>query len=243
LEVHNLAGFLILPFHLMVTLTGLTILWSIFMPADVQFLPAGGPTLSVLSDLHFAQFGSVAVRWLYFVLGLAASAMIATGLILWTSKRRKSSADSWDYVVVESLNVATVAGLLVAIGAFFWANRLLPLALIGRSHWEVRCFFFVWALCLLYSFLRCGSLFAWRNLLYVAAFLFGLLPLLNGFATNSDLLVTASRGQWALAGVDLTALLVGTLLGWTARCVGQAARVTSGSQTVALVPGTGSEHI
>ncbi|HEY7533589.1 MAG TPA: PepSY-associated TM helix domain-containing protein, partial [Nitrospiraceae bacterium] len=44
LEVHNLAGFLILPFHLMVTLTGLTILWSIFMPADVQFLPAGGPT-------------------------------------------------------------------------------------------------------------------------------------------------------------------------------------------------------
>ena len=33
------------------------------------------------------------------------------------------------YRIVEVLNTATVAGLLMAVAAFFWANRLLPLAL------------------------------------------------------------------------------------------------------------------
>ena len=64
------------------------------------------------------------------------------------------------YRVVEALNVATVAGLLVAIAAFFWANRVLPLALIDRSLWEVRGFFIIWCCCLAHSLLRGGSIFA-----------------------------------------------------------------------------------
>jgi hypothetical protein len=50
-----------------------------------------------------------------------------------------------------------------------------------------------------------------------------LLPLLNGLMTNSHLLMTLSKGQWALAGFDLTALAAGLLLGWTARRVGKVA--------------------
>jgi len=55
------------------------------------------------------------------------------------------------YRIVEVLNTATVAGLLMAVAAFFWANRLLPLALPDRSHWEIRCFFIVWGLWLVHS--------------------------------------------------------------------------------------------
>ena len=225
LDAHNMSGILVLPFHLLMTVTGLLILWSIFMPGELQFLSGGGLVLSVLSDLHFVQFGGAAMRWLYFVMGLAASVMIATGLLLWTNKRRKYYADGsgvLSYRLVESLNVASVAGLLVSIAAFFWANRLLPMALIGRSVWEVRCFFVVWCFCLVHSLLRRGSTAAWSEQLYVAALLLGTLPLLNVWTTNSHLLMTVPKGQWALASIDLTALAAGLLLVWTARRLGHA---------------------
>ena len=227
LDAHNLTGIVVFPFHLMITFTGLMIFWSIYVPTDLQFLSGGDSTLSLLSDLHFAQFGSAALRWLYFLMGLAASVMIATGLVLWSNKRRKHHIERpgiTRYRVVEVLNVATVAGLPVAIAAYFWANRILPLALVDRPLWETRCFFILWCCCLAHSLLRGGSIFAWRDQLYAAAVLFALLPLLNGLMTDGHLLMTVPKGEWAVAAFDLTALTAGLLLGWAARRIGQVAR-------------------
>ncbi|WP_447599409.1 hypothetical protein [Nitrospira sp. Nam80] len=120
--------------------------------------------------------------------------------------------------------MATVGGLLVAIAVFFWVNRLLPMPLFDRSLWEIRCFFVAWVLCLVHSLSRAGSLLAWKQQLYGAAVLLGSLPLLNGLTTKSHLLMTVPRGQWALAGLDLTALTAGALLAATARRIGRAAR-------------------
>lgn len=236
LDVHNVTGIVVLPFPLMIAVTGLMLCWSIAMPPALQFLTGGDRTLSVLSDLHYAQFGSATLRWLYFVMGLATSAMIATGLVLWTTKRRATLAERSPAArsrLVESLNVATVTGLLVAIAAFFWANRLLPLALPARALWEVRCLFLVWLLCLVHSLLRRGSRMAWTEQLYGAACLLGLLPLLNGLTTQSHLLVTVPNGQWAMAGVDLTAMAAGGVLGWMAR---RFSRAGLDSVTSPLVP-------
>lgn len=227
LDAHNLTGILIIPFHLMIAVTGLTLFWSIYMPVDVPLLRNSAGILPLLSDLHFAQFGGNTMRWLYFIMGLAATVMIATGLVLWTTKRRRtqsSYSSQSGYRIVEVLNVATVAGVLVAVAAFFWANRLLPLALPERSLWEIRCFFIVWSLCLLHSLLRRGSIKAWREQLYGSACLLGFLPLLNGLTTNSHLLATVPKAQWAIAGVDLTGLTVGALLGWTVRRVERSTR-------------------
>ena len=227
LNLHHMTGLLVIPFHVVVTVTGLMMLWPRFMPRELHVLSPDGSTLSMLSTIHLVQFGGVAMRWLYFAMGLAASAMIATGLVLWTSKRRRyhvAGSRAIGHHLVESLNVGTVAGLPVSIAAFFWANRLLPIAVFERSRWEVRCFVAVWCLCFAHSVLRKGSLSAWRDQLYVAAALFGLLPLLNALTTNSHLLVTGSKAEWALAGVDLTALAIGGLLGWIARRVGESQR-------------------
>lgn len=223
LDVHNLTGILIIPFHLMIVATGLVIFWSMYMPVNIPLLRENEGILSLLSMLHFAQFGGNRMRWLYFLMGLAATVMIATGLVLWTSKRQKPHAGHSSragYHLVGVLNVATVAGLLVAVAAFLWANRLLPMAMTDRSLWEIRCFFLVWSLCLLHSVFRRGSIRAWKEQLYGSAFLLGFLPLLNGLTTNSHLLMTVPRGQWAMAGVDMIGLAVGALLGLTARRIG-----------------------
>jgi uncharacterized iron-regulated membrane protein len=217
---HNLIGTMAFPFALMITLTGLMISWSIYMPMELQPFSDRGSVLPLLSRLHFVQFGSATVSWLYFLMGLTASAMIATGLVLWTNKRRNFASERSSLIpirFIESLNIATVAGLLISLAAFFWINRLLPLALIERSFWEIRCFFFIWCVSLVHSFLRGRSIIAWKEQLYAASLLLGFLPVLNMVATSSHLLTTIPNGQWAVAGVDLTAMAMGLLLGWIAR--------------------------
>jgi hypothetical protein len=191
-------------------------------------------TQSVLSGLHFVQFGGAPVRWLYYGMGLAASAMIATGLVLWVIKRqgRHAATSAMGYRLVEGLNVGAVAGLLVATAAYFWANRLLPPDLAQRDFWELRMFFGMWTLCLGHAMLsefllRRASLTTWTTQLVLAAVLFGLLPILNALTTESHLLVTVTQGQWDLAGVDLTALMGGLILGWTAWRLHHPARFSS----------------
>lgn len=224
-NAHHLRGMLVIPFHLMIAVTGLTLLWSIYMPVDIPLFREREGILPLFSVLHFAQFDGTPMRWLYFVMGLSATVMIGTGLVVWTSKRQRSQK-GWSHPiphrVVEVLNVATMAGLLVAVGAFFWANRLLPMGLPERSRWEICCFFIAWALCFIHGLCRQGSNMAWKDQLYVAAFLLGFLPLLNGLTTWSHLFVSVPMGQWAVAGVDLTGLTFGLLVGLAARRVGKA---------------------
>lgn len=328
LDAHNVTGVLVLPFHLMITLTGLVIFWSIYMPAGIQMQYDGNMegfwaeaesfneperanqkaplvslrdlerqarpywqggqtrsivvshpgdrhalvhiyrrsddrlslyndrvsfdgvsgeiqtvwinskpaymTQSVLSGLHFVQFGGATMRWLYFGMGLASSAMIATGLVLWVVKRqgRHTAMDGVGYRLVEGFNVAAVAGLLVATAAFFWANRLLPAELPGRELRELQMFFTAWILCLGYALLKknfrqCPSLRIWTIQLSIAAMLFGLLPIVNAITTESHLLQALSQGQWEVAGFDLSFLVSGLGLAWTARRLDQSARASS----------------
>src|SRR5690606_41485603 len=83
-----------------------------------------------------ARFADPMLRWEYFAAGLASSAMIATGLTLWIIKRRRRFTDQtripFGHWLVERLNLAAIVGLPIAMAAYFWPNRLLPLAVATR---------------------------------------------------------------------------------------------------------------
>ncbi|WP_163274466.1 PepSY domain-containing protein, partial [Enterobacter hormaechei] len=102
-------------------------------------------TQGVLYGLHLGRFADAALRWLYFIVSLAGTAMVGTGLVLWTVKRRTQLPDLqrpyFGFRLVERLNIATIAGLSVAMAAYLWANRLLPASRDGRAAWEVHVFF------------------------------------------------------------------------------------------------------
>lgn len=184
-------------------------------------------TYSILIGLHYLWFDHDAIRWLYFCMSLAATVMIATGLQLWIIKRRERHAEyPLGYRIVESLNMAVVAGLLVATAVFFMANRLLPVAVPDRAGWEMSSFFLAWGLCATHSFVRARAQQAWRQQLSMAATLFVLIPVCNLATTDSHLFVTLATRNWRLASVDLACLLAGLLLGWTAWRVGRRAEQT-----------------
>lgn len=170
--------------------------------------------------LHVGHFAGPTLRWLYFIFGIAGTAMIGTGLVMWLGKRQLKHAASGvlplELRLVQMLNVASMAGLMVAVAGFFWANRLLPQGMAERADWEVGVFFLIWGLSLLHAPLRNGMK-AWREQLTLGALLFTGLPLLDLLTGNGGYLLDAIRqGHWTLPAFDLTALGAGLFLGWAA---------------------------
>ncbi|MBD9482123.1 PepSY domain-containing protein [Pseudomonas sp. PDM14] len=166
-------------------------------------------TQRVMSGLHFAQFGGYPMRWLYFVCGLVSSAMIATGLVLFTVKRRRRpDADgpvaARMYALAEPINIAVIAGLCIACVGMLWANRLLPVELAQRGDWEIRVFFALWLLSLAHAWLRPYKA-AWREQLGLGAALCIGLPVLGA--------VTGGEGQTRLL-LELTSVALGACLAW-----------------------------
>lgn len=175
-----------------------------------------------LLGLHEGSFASPVVRWLYVLSGLLGTAMIATGLVLWTVKRRpkqiKAGKMSFGHNLVEHLNIAMIAGLPLAIAVYFWANRLISATWADRAAWEVHSLYMTLALCLIYAYCRPIAR-AWFELLCLAAAAYLLLPVLNAFTTERHLLATVLHGDYALASVDFGFILFGSLLAWAAYAV------------------------
>ncbi|WP_229505244.1 PepSY-associated TM helix domain-containing protein [Massilia mucilaginosa] len=183
---------------------------------------AASLTRLAMGSLHMASFGGLAIRWLYFVCGLAGTAMMATGAILFMVKRRNKhgaefgTATARVYRLVEGVNVAAIAGLAIACAAYLWANRLLPPDLDQRAGWELRVFFGAWLAALAHGLLRAPAR-AWREQLWALACLCALLPPLNWITTGDHLVAQiGGRADWESAGVELAALVAGALAAWAA---------------------------
>jgi uncharacterized iron-regulated membrane protein len=171
-------------------------------------------TRGVLYALHLGRFGDTATRWLYFLVSLAGTAMVGTGLVLWTvARRQKLAATDRPHAgmrLVERLNVAGIAGLAVAMAVFLWANRLLPAGLPARADWEIHAFFIAWAIALVHAGLR-PTKRAWIEQLWATAVLLALLPVLNAATTERPFWHSVTVGDWVFVGMDLVCLALGVL--------------------------------
>nr|WP_233238247.1 PepSY-associated TM helix domain-containing protein [Bordetella sp. LUAb4] len=160
----------------------------------------------VMYALHLGRFSDLQLRWLYFIVSLAGTAMVGTGLVMWTVKRRQQLPDPqrpyFGFRLVERLNIAAIAGLSIAMAAYLWANRLLPTDLAARGAAEVNVFFGVWGATLLYAMARPARR-AWIELLWVGAAVLALLPVLNAVTTARPFWHSVAVGDWVFAGVDL----------------------------------------
>lgn len=175
------------------------------MPPE-QFTP-GVAFLRGLQSLHYGNFGAATVQWLYFVLGLAGAFLFYSGNLLWIEARRKrrSVAQPRRTRFVAGLTIGVCIGCMAGVSAMLVANKLLPAALAQRELWEVRSYYAVFFLSMAWAFLRAPARAA-HELLMLCAVLTAAVPVVNAWATENPLWLTALRGQWAIFGVDATAL-------------------------------------
>ena len=180
---------------------------------------ATAKVLETLTGLHKGHFAWPYLRALYVACGLAGTALVGTGLVYWSAKRkaRAANAESLRIALVDRITLATVIGLPIGLAAYFWANRLLPTDMTNRGEWEIHVMFIAWGLAFLYASLRSHNR-AWLELCALAAAAYSFIPVLNALTTDRHLGVTIPAGDWVLAGFDLAAFAIGafflTLAKW-----------------------------
>ncbi len=185
--------------------------------AQGQAFPVDNPPgpLAKLHDifygLHILRFAAPPLRALFFFLGLLGTALVATGLLMWTVKRRKrqesltgAGGAGFGYRLVERLNIATIVGFPLSLVTIFWANRLLPIGLEARGDREVMVVFITWGLTFVHALAR-PAVKGWKEQLAVAALLCGLLPFLD---------VLTTPGASTRLGFNLAMLTFGGIFTW-----------------------------
>lgn len=177
--------------------------------------PSGNTFRSILTGLHTALFADIYFRWVFFFMGILGTYMIASGLVLWT-KKRKNKKDTLSYKLVDSLNAATIVGLCSAIGAYFIANRIIPIGIEDRIAYEINSLFLVWLFTFIVA-LKSEYLNRWKIQFYIAGYIFLLIPVLNFFYTSKNIFATIWHGDITLVVVDLLFIFVGLLFIYLAK--------------------------
>lgn len=169
----------------------------------------------VLRSLHEGLFASTSLRWLYFLTGVLGTAMIASGMVLWSVKRRskakKEGGGSFGYRFTEGLNLACLLGLPAGIAVYLLANRLIPLGLEARAAMEINALFMTWGIftfiAVIMSVLKKADL-AWVNLVFLSGIFYAAVPIVNALTTEHNLLISILRKDWVFVGVDSICILI-----------------------------------
>lgn len=178
----------------------------------------GGAVAAVhhtLYGLHLARFAGLPLRWLFFAAGLAGTAMIATGLVLWSVKRRPKTGAAGrgrGHRLVDALNIGCLVGLPAAIAGQFLANRLLPADIAGRAVLEPAAFYLVWLAFLLAGAWRSDGP-GWMRALVAAALLWAVVPVADVLVTGRDPLGALAAGDRVFWGLQLACLIMALALG------------------------------
>jgi uncharacterized iron-regulated membrane protein len=167
--------------------------------------------------LHFATFGGMALKVLFFLLAVASCAVILTGNLTWLEIRR--TQDRAVVTVLSRLTAGVATGLLPATALLFLADRWVPAAVGSPDWWADMVLFGSWGLAVCYALARRNVARTHRSLLVAGGVLALLLPLANGLTTGDWLWVAWSAGQWAVLGVDIGAVLCGGAALGTAACL------------------------
>ena len=176
-------------------------------------LKPAAKTFTTMVGLHEAHFAGPALRILFFLCGLAGSAMVATGLLLWSVARLPKTAGAAPHPglrLVQGLNVATIAGLPAAIAGYLLANRILPVGMPDRALWEIRGFFAVWVLIAGIGLLR-PQRRAWPEALKTAAALYAGACAADGWRLQRDF-AAGDPVEPLFLGIDLVLLALAALL-------------------------------
>ncbi len=195
--------------------------------------PSGAATATegTMIGLHAGRFASPWLRALYFMSGLAGCIMVASGLILWTVKRRAKLPDPdrphFGFRLVEKLNIAAIAGLPFGMAVYFLANRLLPLGIADRSDQEIDTMFIAWGAVAVWALAR-PARNAWLETLSATALAFASVPVVNALTTDRGFFTSLAAGDSVFAVFDGAMILIAAGFGWAALKAARRGRAQGG---------------
>ncbi|MCA9639115.1 MAG: PepSY domain-containing protein, partial [Myxococcales bacterium] len=188
---------------------------------------SAGATRGWVQTLHYAEFGGLPLKFLYFALALASCGAFLTGNWVWLSRREKRESSRGNRAL-RRLTLGIGAGTWVALGAMFLSSRLLPLSLSGRGKWEEASFFISLLVCVIWALVARELQRLWWRQLALAGVASALTPVAALGISSAGLF--GARSSAAVVAVDSGLLAAGTALCALAAALYRAQRETRASE-------------
>ncbi|MEM7360210.1 MAG: PepSY-associated TM helix domain-containing protein [Pseudomonadota bacterium] len=195
-----------------------------FTAADGQFVESYGEleqlggaakVLDLIVPLHFGNFGGIAIKVLWAVLGLSTAFLAISGMMVWVERRTFGSKGNLSikaYRRLSRLNIGACGGVVVAVMALFPLQRILQDALGQPTTSLGWAFFIIWFACIFWSMLRDNDYLTLRQLVYATAAICISVAPINGLVTGNHLFNVLTHGHWTVAIINAFLLLTGVLL-------------------------------
>ena len=163
----------------------------------------GTTFLRGLQSLHYGSFGDYAIKWLYFILGMAGAFLFYSGNLLWIESRRRASSpqQSRSTRIMAGLTLGISLGCMAGISALFLVPTFLPQA------WHISSYYGVFFAVLCWCMLRQPAKAAVEMLIFTAV-LTACIPLASFIQSGEFFIISMLEGHWVRFGVDITALLM-----------------------------------
>lgn len=167
--------------------------------------------VETIMHLHFASFGGLVVKGIYFVMALFSCFVFVSGILIWKEARNNSRYNASQkefHLAVTKVFLAICFTLFPATALLFSAELLVP---VGENHafWVNTVFFVSWLLMALFAmlFIEAEKGITRFSLWWGGIFSFAV-PLVNGFSTGDWFWKTRLPQVW---GTDIFWLVTGIL--------------------------------
>lgn len=168
--------------------------------------------LDGIARLHFARFGGLLLKAVYFILALFTCFVIISGVLLWKEARNKKNYTDKQkrfHHRVTMWYLSICFGLFPATAILFNAELLVPSG-IAEHTFRVNTTFFTSWLVLIILGLICKTETRMTKIFLILTGIFSLIvPFTNGIKTGDWLWNTLSNANYFVAGTDIFWLITG----------------------------------
>ncbi|WP_340066844.1 PepSY-associated TM helix domain-containing protein [Ascidiimonas aurantiaca] len=169
-------------------------------------------TLAVLIKLHYATFGGLFLKIIYFILAMITCYIIISGVMIWrTARDNKKYTDKQRrfHHRVTKFYLAITLSMFPAIALIFIANKLVPMETVDRTFYVDAAFFLGWSLLTITGLFWNDYRKLNRNYLLTGSILGLFIPVVNGIITGDWIWKTLVNEQYYVFSVDLTWIVIG----------------------------------
>ncbi len=166
----------------------------------------------VLIKLHYATFGGIFLKIIYFILAMITCYIIISGVMIWrTARDNKKYTDKqrrFHHKVTKGY-LAICLSMYPAFAMIFIGNKLVPMDLPGRVSYVNAVFFLSWLILVLVGLFWNNYRKLNRNYILIGSVLGLLIPLVNGLVTGDWIWKTLMKQEFYVFSVDMTWLIIG----------------------------------
>ncbi|MFS4446823.1 PepSY-associated TM helix domain-containing protein [Maribacter sp. 2307UL18-2] len=167
---------------------------------------------NLLIKLHYATFGGILMKIVYFILAMITCFIIVSGILIWQKARDNSKYTEKQKRFHHRTTKAYLAiclSLFPATALIFLANKLVPMETAERAFQVNSIFFLGWLVLIVVGLFWNDLRKLNRNYLAVGGLLSLFIPIMNGMVTGDWVWVALTQGQWQVASIDIVWFFTG----------------------------------